>query len=313
MNRDEKAQAVSELHEGIGKATNAFLIDFKGITVPQVTELRKQVRDSKSEYVVVKNTLALIAVKDSPLVALKTQFKGETAVAFNKTDAVALAKALTKFAKDVPTVQFKGAMLNGQIVPATEIQNIANLPSREELISKLLFLMQSPIRGLVTVLAANIRNLAVVLDQIAKAKGGAEPEAAIEEGVVGPQGVARPVELVAREASPGRLHPRRHRRRRGPGGDAELGAPVVVVRQLVEVDPHRRHQGDRPGPVIAPCCAPRARRSERQRYLRCRGDGCSRSQNRRGHSVLSCDWGHEHDAHHRPRHGGFRRRHDRGG
>lgn len=171
MNREDKATAISELNEGIGNATNAFLISFKGITVPQVTELRKQVRESGSDYIVVKNTLALIAVKDSPLVALKGQFKGETAVAYNKTDAVQLAKALTKFAKDVPSVQFKGAMLNGQIVPASEIQNIANLPSREELISKLLYLMQSPIRGLVIVLAANIRNLAVVLDQIAKAKG----------------------------------------------------------------------------------------------------------------------------------------------
>jgi len=170
MNRNDKELAISEAAEGIGKATNAFLIDFKGITVPQVTELRKQVRESGSDYVVVKNTLALIAVKDSPLVALREQFTGMTAVAYNTTDAVALAKALTKFAKDVPTVQFKGALLNGQIVPAAEIQNIANLPSREELVSKLLFLMQSPIRGLVTVLQANIRNLAVVLDQIAKQK-----------------------------------------------------------------------------------------------------------------------------------------------
>jgi large subunit ribosomal protein L10 len=170
MNRNDKTQAISEFTEGIGQATNAFLIDFKGITVPQVTELRKQVRETGSDYVVVKNTLALIAVKDSPLVALKEQFSGMTAVAYNRTDAVALAKALTKFAKDVPTVQFKGALLNGQIVPAAEIQNIANLPSREELVSKLLFLMQSPIRGLVTVLQANIRNLAVVIDQIAKQK-----------------------------------------------------------------------------------------------------------------------------------------------
>ncbi len=170
MNRDEKAQAISAFAEGIGKATNAFLIDFKGITVPQVTELRKQVRESGSEYVVIKNTLALIAVKDSPLKTLEKQFSGMTAVAYNKTDAVALAKALTKFAKDVPSLHFKGAMLEGQIVPAAEIQNIANLPSREELVSKLLFLMQSPIRGLVTVLQANIRNLTVVLDQIAKQK-----------------------------------------------------------------------------------------------------------------------------------------------
>jgi large subunit ribosomal protein L10 len=171
MNREDKAAAISELNEGIGSATNAFLISFRGITVPQVTELRKQVRESGSKYIVVKNTLALIAVKDSPLVALKGQFKGETAVAYNRTDAVQLAKALTKFAKDVPALQFKGAMLDGQIVPASQIQNIASLPSREELISKLLYLMQHPIRGLVTVLAANIRNLAVVLDQIAKAKG----------------------------------------------------------------------------------------------------------------------------------------------
>jgi len=166
--RDQKSQEVNELSEQIGKASNAFLIDFKGITVPQVTELRKQVRDTKSGYVVVKNTLALIALKDSPIIGMKEHFTGPTAIAFNASDAVMLAKALTKFAKDVPAVRFKGALLNGQVVPADQIQAIANLPSREELVSKLLFLLQSPMRGLVTVLQANIRNLAVVLDQIGK-------------------------------------------------------------------------------------------------------------------------------------------------
>lgn len=182
MNRDEKAQVISEFAEGIGQATNAFIIEFKGITVPQVTELRKQVRETGSTYLVVKNTLALIAVKDSPLTRLKEQFSGPTAVAYNTTDAVPLAKALTKFAKDVPAVHFKGAMLDGQIVPASEIQNIATLPSRENLVAKLLFVMQQPIRGLVTVLSANIRNLAVVIDQIAKQRGGgAEAEAEATE------------------------------------------------------------------------------------------------------------------------------------
>ena len=169
-NREQKAQAISEFSEGIGKATNAFVLDFKGITVPQVTELRKQVRETGSEYVVIKNTLALIAVKDSPLQKITNTFSGMTAIAYNTTDAVALAKVLTKFAKDVPAVQFKAALLAGQIVPATEIQTIANLPSREELVSKLLYLLQSPIRGLVTVLAANIRNLAVVIDQVRQQK-----------------------------------------------------------------------------------------------------------------------------------------------
>jgi large subunit ribosomal protein L10 len=197
MNREEKASAISELGEGIGQATNAFVIAFKGITVPQVTELRRQVRDTDSTYIVVKNTLALIAVKDSPLIALKDQFSGPTAVAFNRTDAVALAKALTKFAKDVPAITFKGAMLNGQIVGADQIQAIANLPSRNELISKLLFLMQAPIRSLAIVLQANIRNLAVVVGQIAEQRGGSAEAASAEAPAE-----AAPADAAPAEAAP---------------------------------------------------------------------------------------------------------------
>ena len=178
--RAQKAEEIAELTQEIGKANNAFLIDFKGITVPQVTELRKQVRETKSGYLVVKNTLALLALKDSPIVAMREQFSGPTAIAFNANDAVVLAKALTKFAKDVPAVRFKGALLNGQVVPAEQIQAIASLPTREELVAKLLFLLQSPIRGLVTVLQGNIRNLAVVIDQIAKQKGGGQAEPVVQ-------------------------------------------------------------------------------------------------------------------------------------
>jgi large subunit ribosomal protein L10 len=175
MNRQDKADAITTMTQEIGQATNAFLIEFRGVTVPQVTELRKQIRESDSKYVVVKNTLALLAIKDSPMHALRDQFSGETAIAYNSSDAVGLAKALTRFAKDVPAVKFKGAMLEGQVVPTDQIQAIASLPSREELVSKLLFMLLSPIRGLVTVLSANQRNLAVVLDQVAKQKsGGAE-------------------------------------------------------------------------------------------------------------------------------------------
>ena len=171
-NREQKAEAISEFSEGIGKATNAFVFDFKGITVPQVTELRKQVRESGSQYVVIKNTLALIAVKDSPLQKLTGTFTGMTAIAYNTSDPVALAKVLTKFAKDVPTVQFKGALLAGQVVAANEIQNIANLPTREELLAKLLYLMQHPIRGLAVVLNGPIRKLAIALNEIQKQKSG---------------------------------------------------------------------------------------------------------------------------------------------
>lgn len=173
-NREQKATAISEFSEGIGSAQNAFVLDFKGITVPQVTELRRQVRETGSEYVVIKNTLALIAVKDSPLQKLTGHFAGMTAIAYNTTDPVALAKVLTRFAKDVPSVQFKGALLAGQVVAASEIQTIANLPSRQELLSKLLYLMQHPIRGLAVVLNGTIRNIAVVLNEIAKQKGGGD-------------------------------------------------------------------------------------------------------------------------------------------
>src|SRR5438132_11927974 len=105
--RAQKAEEIAELTQEIGKANNAFLIDFKGITVPQVTELRKQVRETKSGYVVVKNTLALLALKDSPIVAMREQFTGPTAIAFNATDAGVLAKALTRSAKDAPAVRVR--------------------------------------------------------------------------------------------------------------------------------------------------------------------------------------------------------------
>jgi large subunit ribosomal protein L10 len=178
--KEQKAQEVSALTDHIGTASNAFLIDFKGISVPQITELRRQIRETKSGYVVVKNTLALIALKDSPIVAMKEHFNGPTAIAFNATNAVVLAKTLTKFAKDVPAMQFKGAMLDGKVVPATQIQTIATLPSREELVSKLLYVLQTPMRELVTVLQANIRNLAVVLGQIEKQKSEGQPASAAQ-------------------------------------------------------------------------------------------------------------------------------------
>lgn len=172
LTKEQKKHAVTELTESVGQASNAFLIDYQGISVPQVTELRKQVRDTNSKYLVVKNTLALIAIRETPIGELSEKFSGMTAVAYNSEDPVALAKALTKFAKDAPAVKFKGAMVEGRVVPVEQIDAIASLPSREELVAKLLFMLQYPIQGLVNVLNANIRNLAVVLDQIAQQKSG---------------------------------------------------------------------------------------------------------------------------------------------
>jgi large subunit ribosomal protein L10 len=170
MNREEKTTAVQEMSETIGKAPHAFLIDYKGLSVPAVTELRRQVRAAKSEYVVVKNTLALRAVKDSPLAKLSDQFSGMTAVAYSSTDVVALAKVLQTFGKTNPAVKVKAVLLDGKPVAANQLEALATMPARPELVARLLGLIQSPVRRLVTVLSGPQRNLAAVLAAVARKK-----------------------------------------------------------------------------------------------------------------------------------------------
>lgn len=170
MNKAEKTAAITEISETVGKAPNAFLIDYKGISVPDVTELRRQLRAAKSEYVVVKNTLALRAIKDSPLGQLSEHFSGMTAVAYSETEIVPLAKVLHQFGKTNPNVKVKAGFVEGKAVPETSLEALASMPSRPELVAKLLGLMQSPVRRLVTVLSAPHRNVAATLAAVAKKK-----------------------------------------------------------------------------------------------------------------------------------------------
>jgi len=175
MNKTEKTEMVESLAGDLAKSSNAIVFAFAGLKVPEVTELRRQVRGTQSKYLVVKNTLALRATKGTALEAVAEHFTGATAVVYNQTSPVALAKVLTNFAKTNPNLVFKAAVIDGQAVAASEIKTIAELPSREELVSKLLFVMQSPMRRLVTVLNGPVRNLAGVMSQIAdqKSKSGA--------------------------------------------------------------------------------------------------------------------------------------------
>lgn len=180
MNRTEKAAAVATLEADLAKASNAVLFGFAGLKATEVMELRRQVRGTRSKYVVVKNTLALRATKGTALEGVAKHFTGPTAVAYNQSSPVALAKVLTAFARTNPNLVFKAAVVEGLAVEAGEIAAIAQLPSREELVSKLLFLIQSPMRRLVTVLNGPVRNLAGTLAQIAEQKsksggGGAAP------------------------------------------------------------------------------------------------------------------------------------------
>lgn len=172
MNRTEKMEAVAALQEDLAKSSNAILFGFAGLKVPEVTELRRQVRGTRSKYVVVKNTLALRATMGTALESVAKHFVGPTAVAYNQDNAMGLAKVLTAFAKSNPNLIFKGALVDGRPIEAKEIQAIADLPTREELVSKLLFLIQSPMRRLVGVLHGPVRSLAGALHQISEQKSG---------------------------------------------------------------------------------------------------------------------------------------------
>ncbi|HEX9944588.1 MAG TPA: 50S ribosomal protein L10 [Thermoanaerobaculia bacterium] len=172
LTRSDKEQLLAEYENGLAQAPHAFLIGYQGITVPQVTELRNRVRASGGEYVVVKNTLALRAIDSKALGELKEHFVGPTAVVFSRKDPVALAKALTDSVKDMPALQFKAGLVEGRAIAAGQIKDIAALPSREELVAKLLFLLQSPVTRFARVLAAVPQSFVAVLDQVRQKKEG---------------------------------------------------------------------------------------------------------------------------------------------
>ncbi len=171
LTRTTKEEILGGYEEAMASAEHAFVIGFKGITVNQVNDLRSKVRKSGGQYVVIKNTLARRAVAGKPLEQVKEHFTGPTAVAYSLEDPVALAKVLTDFAKDAPVIEFKGGLVEGRPIAASQVKEIASLPGRQELLAKLLFLMQSPIQRFVRVLAASgPQRLAIVLDQVAKKK-----------------------------------------------------------------------------------------------------------------------------------------------
>jgi large subunit ribosomal protein L10 len=182
MNREEKKTAIAELREALGDNRNAFVLGFSGITVPDVTELRRQVKESRSSYRVIKNTLALRAVEGGALEVLREHFTGPTAVAYNADAPIALAKLLSNFAKTNPALVFKAGIVEGRPVSAAEIVELAELPTREQLLARLVFLLQSPVRRLAMVLNGPARNFVSVLSQIAEQKSQSAPAAPAAPG-----------------------------------------------------------------------------------------------------------------------------------
>ncbi len=161
MEKNAKIAEVAELKEAFASATTAVVIEFKGLSVEKDTAFRKSVRDSKGQYRVSKNTLLRLAVKETPFESLGGSFQGASAVATTHEDVLALAKALHTFLKDNPAASFKGGVMDGKQIGLADIQQLAELPSRDVLLAKLLYLMKYPISG-----------LAVVLEGIRKQKAG---------------------------------------------------------------------------------------------------------------------------------------------
>ncbi len=181
LTKEQKHEQSLELRDGLTDVTTLFLLENEGLNVNDVNVLRSQVRKMEATYKVVKNTVVRLAVEGTEMEGITPFLSGPKVLAYTSGDGVALAKVLKTFIKDHPELSFKHAYLEGQILEAKDAVKVADMPSRDELIGRLLQMLQSPMRRLAVALNAPLQQFASVIAQLAdKGEEAQEPQEAEE-------------------------------------------------------------------------------------------------------------------------------------
>jgi large subunit ribosomal protein L10 len=174
MNREQKAVAIEEIAANIDESHAIFAVDYRGISVPQVAELRAKLRDADATFKVVKNSLTERAADQAGAETLKEYLAGPTALTFVRGDAATAAKAIADYAKATQLLPFKGGLMDGDVLDVQQITSLSRLPSREVLYGQLVGVVASPVGGLVRSLAALVGGLASALGQVQQKKESGE-------------------------------------------------------------------------------------------------------------------------------------------
>ena len=170
LTREQKREQSEQLRDALSEISTLFLLENTGLNVNDVNVLRAQIRNNDGTYKVVKNSVVRLAVEGTDLEVISPHMTGPKTLAFTDGDAVALAKVLKTFIKDHPELSIQQAYLDGQLLDAKQAAKIADLPTKEELLSKLVYLLQSPIRRLAVALNTPVQKLATAMGQIAEQK-----------------------------------------------------------------------------------------------------------------------------------------------
>jgi large subunit ribosomal protein L10 len=201
MNREQKAAVIEEITAQIQESEAIFAVDYRGISVSQIAELRGKLRDADATLRVVKNTLTERAADSAGAEALKPLLAGPTALTFARGDAAGAAKAVSDFARATNLLPFKGGLMNGQALAPEQVVAIARLPSRDVLNAQLVNIVASPLTGLATSLSNLISGLARQLGQLAEQREGEAPAAA-GAAAAEPEPAAEPEAAAAPEPAP---------------------------------------------------------------------------------------------------------------